>query len=107
MVVAAASGHARADVDGQLDRQCVVGYVELKRQYIARGDLLVGDQKIPFVAKDDLAKEIAKVPGGDGLHVRGKIVAHDTEKLKHRGGLPFLELEVTEIVEWRKVPKTC
>lgn len=69
--------------------------------------MLVGGQKIPFVAKDDLAKEIAKVPGGDGLHIRGDIVAYDAEKLKHRGGFPFLELNVTEIVEWRKVPKTC
>jgi hypothetical protein len=51
---------------------------------------------------DDLADQIAKCGIGDEVQIKGHLKAYDTSKLKHRGGYPFLEIELSEIVEWRK-----
>lgn len=99
-------GFAKAEIDGEVKQQCVAGFAEATRDYVARGDVYVGETKIPFVAKGDLAKELAKVMVEDSVRLKGNIVAYDTSKMVHRGGFPFLEIEVTEIVEWRKQRKT-
>lgn len=98
--------HARIVARGQVREQCIAAYSELTREYIARGTLVVDDANIPFVGRGGIAKELAKVMPGDTVEIVGELVAYDTSKMPHRGGVPFLEVNVSEIAEWQKVPKT-
>jgi len=100
-------GFARATCMGKVAEQYLCTYCESTREQLARGDLIVGGTKIPVVAKGQLAKEISAVRPGDLITITGKIVSYDVSKMKHRGGVPYLEIQITEIVEWQKVPKTC
>jgi hypothetical protein len=74
-------------------------FSELMRENIATGEVEVGEDIIPITARGELADELAKIRTGDAVHFRGTILSHDTKRVEHRGGMPYLQIEITEIVQ--------